>query len=97
MSVLIRKSIFTFINLGTKIVNYLYMSFLIHIETVNTAGQTPLFLAYANRHKSIVKYLVDICHCNPKCKLTLLCYISCLLVCTFSFVIVDCLYLLMCL
>lgn len=33
---------------------------------VNKSGQTPLSLACVNGHTEIVKYLLDVHHCDPK-------------------------------
>ena len=41
-----------------------------HIELENKAGQTPLSFASAGRHFNIVKYLVEVHHCDPRCELT---------------------------
>ena len=42
---------------------------------VDRDGQTPLSLAYSNRHLETVKYLVQEQQCNPNCRLCTFCFL----------------------
>ena len=42
---------------------------------MDRAGQTPLSLAYSNRHLETVKYLVQEQQCDPECMLSTLCFL----------------------
>ena len=41
-----------------------------HTAVKNKAGQTPLSIASAGGHLGIVKYLVEVHHCDPRGELT---------------------------
>ena len=54
----------------------LYVPILYLTGTVDKAGQTPLSLAYSNRHLETVKYLVQEQQCNPNCIKQCVCFVS---------------------